>query len=226
VSELRIISLVPSITETLTAWQKTPIACTRFCERPDLPHVGGTKNPNIDQIVALNPDLVVLDEEENRKEDHDTLVQRGIKVHVLDIRSLEDVNPSMAELADLIGAVWQPLEVPTLIPERVSAFVPIWRRPWMALGTPTYGSSILDFLGVRNVFGDDGPYPHVELDDVLGRCPDVVLAPSEPYAFTTRHLEELEAVAPTTFIDGKDLFWWGVRTQGALQRLSVALEML
>ena len=55
----RVVSLVPSITETLSSWDVTPVACTRFCERPDLPHVGGTKDPDIDDIVALAPDLVV-----------------------------------------------------------------------------------------------------------------------------------------------------------------------
>ena len=88
----------------------------------------------------------------------------------------------------------------------------------MALGAPTYGSSLLSHLGVRNVFDDD-PYPQIELSDAVQRHPDVVLAPSEPYPFTTRQLPELQTVAPTTFVDGKDLFWWGVRTPGALQRL-------
>lgn len=224
--ELRIVSLVPSVTETLSAWGKTPIACTRFCERPDLAHVGGTKNPNIDQIVGLAPDLVVLDEQENRKQDHDALVEGGVSVHVLDIRSLDDINPSMAVLADLVGATWEPLELLDQIPERARAFVPIWRRPWMALGVPTYGSSVLTHLGMRNVYDHDGPYPQVELEDVVARQADIILAPSEPYNFSARHLEELQSVAPTMFIDGKDLFWWGVRTQGALERLTIALEGL
>jgi ABC-type Fe3+-hydroxamate transport system substrate-binding protein len=225
-SKQRIISLVPSVTETLSAWQKTPIACTRFCERLDLPHIGGTKNPNIDQIVALAPDLVVLDQEENRKEDHDALVERGLTVHVLDIRSLDDVNPSMTAMADLVGAKWEPLQLSDPVAQRARAFVTIWRRPWMALGTPTYGSSLLKHLGVSNVFDGDGSYPQVELADARARRPDVVLAPSEPYAFTTKHVEELETVAPTMLLDGKDLFWWGVRTRDALERLSVALANL
>ena len=67
---MRIVSLVPSVTETLAAWDRAPIACTRFCERTDLEHVGGTKNPNIARIVELQPDLVVMDAEENRREDY------------------------------------------------------------------------------------------------------------------------------------------------------------
>ncbi|MFY9783027.1 MAG: helical backbone metal receptor, partial [Acidimicrobiales bacterium] len=75
---MRIVSLVPSITETLSAWNREPIACTRFCERPDLAHVGGTKDPKLDRIVELNPDLVVMDAEENRLEDYSALIERGL----------------------------------------------------------------------------------------------------------------------------------------------------
>jgi len=215
---MRIVSLVPSVTETLSAWARTPIACTRFCERDDLEHVGGTKDPNISRIVELKPDLVVMDAEENRLEDHDVLVGRGLKVIALRVRSLEEVNLSMADLADRVNATWESLDIGDASPVTTSAFIPIWRRPWMALGAPTYGSSLLSHLGVRNVFDDD-PYPQIELSDAVQRHPDVVLAPSEPYPFTTRQLPELQTVAPTTFVDGKDLFWWGVRTPGALQRL-------
>ena len=56
-----VVSLVPSVTETLLAWGIKPVACTRFCEQPTLAHVGGTKDPDIGQIVALQPDLVLLD---------------------------------------------------------------------------------------------------------------------------------------------------------------------
>ncbi len=223
---MNIVSLVPSATETLISWGRPPVACTRFCEQPDLPHVGGTKDPNIDTIVELDPDVVVVDEEENRREDHDALVARGVPVHVLRIRSLEDVNPAMEELSHRIGARCQPFILPGPELNRITAFVPIWRRPWMALGMPTYGASLLAHLGVATAFGDDGPYPTIELDDAIARHPDVVLAPSEPYPFTRRQLPELSSVAPTTFVDGKDLFWWGARTPGAVERLSATIAGL
>lgn len=224
--EQRIISLVPSLTETLSAWDRTPIACTRFCERDDLAHVGGTKDPDIERIVALKPDLVVLDAEENRLEDHEALLARNLNVHVLRVRSLDDVNPSMARLAELVGAAWKPLVVSASAPERRRAFVPIWRRPWMALGQPTYGASLLGHLGIQTVHEEYGPYPEVALDDVVRLRPDIVIAPNEPYPFAPRHLAELETIAPTTFVDGKDLFWWGVRTAGALSRLGAVVEYL
>jgi ABC-type Fe3+-hydroxamate transport system substrate-binding protein len=221
---VRIVSLVPSITETLSAWDRTPIACTRFCERDDVKHVGGTKNPDIDGIVALAPDLVVMDAEENRLEDHDALVKRGVSVHVVHVRSLADVNKEMPSLAARVDATWRQIEIGPSLATRVSAFVPIWRRPWMALGTPTYGADLLARFGVMSIFSEEGPYPTVELDDVRERQPDVVLAPSEPYPFKSRHRQELETVAPTHFVDGKDLFWWGERTRHALVRLADQLK--
>lgn len=222
----RVISLVPSVTETLSAWVRTPIACTRFCERPDLPHVGGTKNPDIKKIIELSPDLVVLDAEENRLEDHDELVSNNIAVYVLHVLSLHDVNPSMSALAERVGVKWSPFSLPPARPTRARAFVPIWRRPWMALGTPTYGSSLLHQLGIANIYEDAGSYPTIELDDVSHHQPDVILAPSEPYPFVARHLAELERVAPASMIDGKDLFWWGVRTPHALSRLAKRFDGL
>jgi hypothetical protein len=96
----------------------------------------------------------------------------------------------------------------------------------MALGRPTYGSSLLARLGVTNVYGDDGPYPETDLDEARRRRPDVVLVPSEPYPFRPRHLPELEVVAPVTRLDGRDLFWWGTRTPGALVRLAAVLSAL
>jgi ABC-type Fe3+-hydroxamate transport system substrate-binding protein len=223
---MRVVSLVPSFTETLSAWDRTPIACTRFCERDDLMHVGGTKNPDVERIVELAPDLVVMDAEENRREDHEALVARGLVIHVSRVQSVDDVGPALGELARRVGSDVEPFApAPSLAP-RVTAFIPIWCRPWMALGQPTYGSSLLARLGVVNVYGDDGPYPETDLEEVRRRRPDVVLVPSEPYPFAARHLPELEDLAPVTLLDGRDLFWWGARTPDALKRLAAVLSAL
>ncbi|MGB3409834.1 MAG: helical backbone metal receptor [Microthrixaceae bacterium] len=223
---MRIVSLVPSASETLRAWGVDPIAVTRFCEQPDLETVGGTKNPDVDKIRELRPDLVVVDREENRREDHDALIQAGLNVHVLAIRSIADLNSQMPELAERVGAAerWEPIpqEVDTRALD-LRAFVPIWRRPWMALGTPTYGADLLGLLGVAVVPSGQGPYPETDLDAIRDERPDLVLAPTEPYAFSERHLPELDTVAPATIIDGKDLFWWGTRTQQAIGRLGAVI---
>jgi len=100
----RVVSLVPSATETLRAWGVTPAACTRFCEQPDLPHVGGTKDPDVAAIVELAPDLVVMCVEENRREDADALAAAGLATAALAIDAVADVPPALRMLAALTGA--------------------------------------------------------------------------------------------------------------------------
>jgi ABC-type Fe3+-hydroxamate transport system substrate-binding protein len=225
---VRVVSLVPSVTETLLAWGIRPIAVTRFCEQPDLPHVGGTKDPDVGAIAAMEPDLVVLCDEENRREDADALVAAHIPIHVM---TVESVGAVASELERLARAVRVTVDVPhepraeTEPEPRLRAFVPIWRRPWMTMNASTYGSSLLASIGIGNVYGDASErYPEVAVDEVKARRPDIVLAPSEPYPFGERHRGELEAIAPVRFVDGHDLFWWGVRTPAAHDRLLDELD--
>jgi ABC-type Fe3+-hydroxamate transport system substrate-binding protein len=219
----RVISLVPSVTETLLAWGVTPVACTRFCEQPDLPHVGGTKDPDVGAIVELRPDLVVLCVEENRREDADALTEAGIATAALSIDGVADVAPALRMLAGLVGVDpgdVQDVDGSAPLGRRLRAFVPVWKRPWMSLAGGTYGSSLLATIGVDNVFADaDDRYPTVTLGEARARRPDVVLAPSEPYPFRERHVPLLAEVAPVVLVDGQDLFWWGVRTPAAAERL-------
>ncbi|MFT7600193.1 MAG: ABC-type Fe3+-hydroxamate transport system substrate-binding protein [Acidimicrobiales bacterium] len=229
---MKIVSLVPSLTETSRAWGIEPVACTRYCEQPDLPHVGGTKNPDIDAIVALAPDLVMLDKVENCKEDAEALEERGIELFVTDVRTLADVAPDLDRMAEALQLPSQTQHWPdystgpaysrdSVSPENDGRFfVPIWRRPWMAIGPDTYGSTLLEHLGLANVFTDQAiEYPEIELVEVLALNPNIVLAPSEPYEFQPEHLDELRTVAPVVEVDGQDLFWWGVRTPDAIDRL-------
>jgi ABC-type Fe3+-hydroxamate transport system substrate-binding protein len=225
-NDRRVISLVPSATETLLAWSITPIAVTRFCEQPDLPTVGGPKNPDVPAIVRLSPDVVVMCPEENRLEDAERLRAEGIHVHAVEIDDLADVAGALRQLASAVGAAYpevQPLPLPAA--PKCRAFIPIWRRPWMTLGGRCYGSSLLAHLGVENVYADSVTrYPELEFETIATRNVDVVLAPSEPYPFDERHREVLERVAPVVFVDGKDLFWWGARTQFAVRRMADALS--
>ncbi len=217
------VSLVPSVTETLLAWGIEPVAVTRFCEQPDLRTVGGTKNPDIEAIAVIAPDLVVMDKEENNLADAEALAARGIDVHVTHVRSVADVAPMLVDLAFAVGvAVTESRrDAPAVSGLRRRVWVPIWRRPWMSINASTYGSSMLAAAGLDNVMADAGvAYPVTSLAEAAATGPDVVLAPSEPYAFAERHRVELEAVAPVVFVDGQDLFWWGYRTGSALGRLS------
>jgi len=216
---VRVVSLVPSITETLLAWGITPLACTRFCEQPAIPHVGGTKDPDVERIVALRPDLVLLNDDENRREDHDALVAAGVGVHVVRVNALEDVAPALHDLAVVLEVDPPAIELPPPHPPIRRVFVPIWKRPWMTIGTETYGSSVLAHLGLVNIFAGDERYPEVTLHAAAARRPDLVVAPSEPYPFRERHRSQLASVAPVLFVDGQDLFWWGARTPHAVRRL-------
>ncbi len=229
----RVVSLVPSVTESLLAWSVRPVAVTRFCEHPELPAVGGTKDPDLAAIVALAPDLVIVNDEENRRPDAEALSAAGLQLHVTHVEAVADVDPCLDALAAAVGVerpagereafrrldaeqASQPAGV-----SRRSAFVPIWRRPWMTMNRQTYGASVLARLGLRGVFDDaEDRYPAVELDDVSARHPDLVLLPSEPYPFRERHRADVASLgADVRFVDGQDLFWWGVRTPAAIARL-------
>jgi ABC-type Fe3+-hydroxamate transport system substrate-binding protein len=220
---VRVVSLVPSITETLLAWGITPVACTRFCEQPDLTHVGGTKDPDLDAIVGIAPDVVLVNDEENRREDHDALVDLGFDVHVVRVNAVDDVPDAFAALAAKLGIEVDPIVLPPSSPATTAVFVPIWKRPWMSIGSDTYGSSILGWCGATNVCAGDDRYPELTLEEAAARHPSLVLAPSEPYPFAERHRETLAAVAPVVFVDGRDLFWWGARTPVAIERLRAVL---
>lgn len=222
---MRAVSLVPSITESLLAWGVEPIACTKYCEQPQLRHVGGTKNPDIDAIAALTPDVVLVDRVENRKEDAEALTALGINVIDIDVQLLSDVSSQMAIVAEAVGIEAPTITTPTAQPVERTAFVPIWRRPWMTIGAQTYGSTLLEALGIGNVFADAATdFPETTLDQVAQRQPDLVLVPSEPYEFNAEHLEELAVVGGRIIeVDGQDLFWWGARTSNAIERLSVQL---
>ena len=217
---MRIVSLVPSATETLVTWDVEPVACTRFCEQPDIAHVGGTKDPDVDAIVALAPDLVVVDEEENRIEDAAAFARAGLALFSFAVRSVDDAVTQTASLAAVVGAAPSSWEPPPVIERRATAFVPIWRRPWMALGAGTYGADVLSRLGFANAFTQR----YTVVDELTDIVADVVLAPSEPYPFGERHVEELSTVAPVVLVDGQDLFWWGARTPAALERLRQHLD--
>ncbi len=219
----RVVSLVPSATETLLALGADVVACTRFCEQPGLPNVGGTKNPDVAAIVALAPDLVVVDEEENRREDAEALAAAGLDLVITAVRSVAGALATVGELARRTGRPQPRLDIGGVAATTSTAFVPIWRRPWMTISGDTYGASVLTHIGVQLVTATMGErYPTVDLGAMAELTPDAVLVPSEPYSFAERHLDELRHAFPGASVervDGRDLFWWGIRTPEAIRRL-------
>ncbi len=172
---MRIVSLCPSTTETLAAFGLLPalVGVTRFCIHPAagvaaVPKVGGTKDPDLDRIVALRPDLVFLNAEENRREDHEVLRARLPASTTLDVshpRRVAEVpallrhfgaqtdSAAIAErYAAQLEAALDRLSALPGRPFRVAYL--IWRKPWMAVGPDTYVSDLLARAGGENVLSD------------------------------------------------------------------------
>lgn len=224
-------SLVPSATETLLEWGVSPVAVTRFCEQGDrFATVGGTKDPRVEAIVALSPDVVVMCDQENRREDADALVAAGIAIHVLHITDVAHVGPEMSALAAAVGvdpsvgAACGITPAPA-VPNYKRAYIPIWKRPWMTVRDDTYGATVLASIGLHTVAtGHADRYPELDLEQARALGAEVVIATSEPYPFAERHRAILETVAPVVFVDGRDVFWWGARTPTAQARIAAAVE--
>ena len=228
----RVVSLVPSLTEALA--ETVPerlVGATDWCTHPaglDVPRVRGTKNPDRAAIVALEPDLVVCNREENRRLDVDRLRAAGVPVWVTVIESVDEALTSMrrlfAEVLDVgepgwltaAAAEWaRPVPAP---PRRVA--VPVWRDPWMVVGPRTFTGDVLTRLGLVNVFGaGEDRYPHVSVEAVRAAAPDVVVLPDEPYVFTADDGPEAFPGIRTALVSGRDLTWYGPSLGPARQRL-------
>jgi ABC-type Fe3+-hydroxamate transport system substrate-binding protein len=243
----RIVSLVPSLTEALFALGLggLVVGVTEWCVHPassvaKLPKVGGTKNPDVAAIAALAPDLVIANQEENRRRDVERLEAAGLRVWVTYPRTVAEGAQLLAELAELGASpdtrrrVVDPVLAAIAEAERVRpaqgvpVFCPIWRDPWMAVGADTYAHDLLAVCGGRNVFAGRGDrrYPRVALNDVIAEAPEVVLLPDEPYAFGASDVAELRrlpipaaARGRIFLIDGTWVSWYGPRIAQAIPAL-------
>lgn len=232
---MRVVSLVPSLTELV--WELAPGALagrTRFCDAPAemaaaVPAFGGTKDPDVEAIVRLQPDLVVANREENRAEDVAALRGAGLEVLVTEIETVDEALAAIAEIGRRLGAedaaaalvaeVQAAAAEPPGAAEGVRVFVPIWRRPLLGLGGQTYGGDVLRVCGAVNVLADRPRYPRVTLEEVAALEPDMVLLPDEPYRFGEAHLEEFAGVAPARLVDGRWLWWYGPRMAESFRAL-------
>src|SRR6201995_1517089 len=193
----RVVSLVPSLTESVAVTRPGALAgVTDWCTHPadlDVPRVRGTKNPDLAAIRALRPDLVLANQEENRRLDVERLRAAGVPVWVTVIQTVDQALDSLRRMfGDALGwpvpdwlaaagRVW-PDPAPAA---RVRAVIPVWRDPWMVVGSATFTGDLAARLGLANVYGDHAErYPHVSLDDLNERQPDLVVLPDEPYRFT------------------------------------------
>jgi ABC-type Fe3+-hydroxamate transport system substrate-binding protein len=221
----RVVSLVPSLTEAVAV--SAPgllVGATAWCTHPsdlDVERIGGTKNPDVEAITTLAPDLVVANEEENRLPDLDALRDAGIPVWVTRIRTLDEAFHSLDRLLTVACGLERPAwladaeaawrAVPVAPSETVvAAVIPIWRRPWMVLGSSTFAGDLLARLGVRNVYADHAErYPAIPLPELLASDARIVVLPDEPYAFTASDGPEAFPALPAALVSGRSLTWYG-----------------
>ena len=226
----RVVSLVPSLTEAIAATRpELLVGATDWCTHPEglaVTRVRGTKNPDLNAIARLAPDLVVANREENRKLDVQRLRDRGIAVWVTRIDTVHDALTSLRRLftgplatphvhwLDEAEGVWSaPPRLPAL-----TVALPIWRRPWMWVGPDTYIDDVLRRLGLRNVVPAPR-YPHLDLADVMGLRPDLVLLPDEPYAFSSEDGPDALGSTHSVLVPGRALSWYGPAMVGAREDL-------
>lgn len=228
----RVVSLVPSITETIAlAAPRLLVGATDYCEHPHdlaVPRVGGSKYPKLNMVLACRPDLVVANAEENRKSDVEELRKAGIPVWVCFPKTVPQACDSAARMLAALGVsepewigrarrLWAGHE-----PLTRSAVIPIWRKPWMVLGPGTFAGDVLDRLGVSNVFDDSPtPYPKTTVTEIMNRRPDLAVLPDEPYAFTLDDGPAELVPLPCALVSGRHLTWHGpslVEAHGVLKR--------
>jgi ABC-type Fe3+-hydroxamate transport system substrate-binding protein len=234
----RIISLVPSLTELLIdlGFKEQLVGRTRFCVNPkeeveDIPIIGGTKNPRLNKIKEANPDFIVANKEENKKEHIDEL-RDECRVKVTDIATIEDALITMHELGKELGAKEKTKklirqintvldDIPEEPPLRTAYF--IWKDPFMTVGHDTYIHSVMDHWKLRNVFGEKERYPEVNFYDLAEKDPELILLSSEPYPFEEKHIPEFEEAFPNTrvlLVEGQWFSWYGSHMLHSFKRLN------
>lgn len=218
---MRVVSLVPSLTEAVAVTApELLVGATDYCTHPadlDVARVGGSKYPSVERILALHPDLVLANVEENRLVDVEALRAVAVPVWVCYPRTLDGAFVALREMCDVLGlasprwltdaeAAWA--GPPPSEPRR--AVIPVWRRPWVVLGSDTFAGDVLRRLGVTNLFDDAAErYPRPTLDEIYYRAPDLVVLPDEPYAFSATDGPESFPGVHCALVSGRHLTWYG-----------------
>lgn len=239
---MRIVSLCPSLTELVFDLGRGAelVGRTKFCVHPPglvdaVEKVGGTKNPKVDRIIALAPDLVLLNEEENRREDAEALRTAGVRCHVSFPRTALDTAAMVRSIAAAIDAEGEGERIARDIEARHARVVAgakgrepvgfaylIWREPWMTLNADTFVNALLADAGGRNVFGDrPDRYPTISPAELAAAEPHVVLLSTEPFPFKPAHADELATLTGLPrqrlqIVDGELLSWHGSRTPAGI----------
>lgn len=235
---MRVVSLCPSLTELVFDLGRGDwlVGRTKFCVHPEgsvelVPSMGGTKNPKVEKIVALSPDLVLMNEEENRAEDAAALREAGVRCLTSLPRDASDTAEMVREIARALDAGEAGEGIASDIESRAirvkagaASRAPvryaylIWRDPWMTVNDDTFVAAMLAMPGGTNVFGDlAARYPAIDTERIREADPDRILLSSEPFPFAERHADELAAATGLprerfVLVDGELLSWHGSRT--------------
>ncbi|MEU8799852.1 helical backbone metal receptor [Spirillospora sp. NPDC048819] len=218
----RVVSIVPSLTETVAVTAPGLLAgATDWCTRTaglDVPRVKGTKNPDLERIAELRPDVVLGNTEENRPADVEAMRAAGIAVWMTEIRTVDEALASLRRMLaeacrvpvpgwlDEASRVWSDVAPG----EPRTAIVPIWRRPWMVVGRDTFTGDVLSRLGVSNLYaGHPDRYPKIALDELNAVGAGLVVLPDEPYRFTADDGPESFPGVDVALVDGRYLTWYG-----------------
>lgn len=237
----RVVSLVPALTDALEATRSgLLVGATDYCTHPaelDVERVGGSKYPKVDDVLALRPDLVLANSEENRPEDVQRLRADGIPVWVM--AAPATVPDALASLRRMLTQAFGFAEPDWLVAAedawsataevRATAIVPVWRKPWVVLGRDTFGGDALRRLGVRCAYEDHADrYPRPPLDELRARfedgTADLLVLPDEPYLFTDEDGPEAFPGVRYVLVNGRHLTWYGPSLVDAHKELSAALN--
>lgn len=235
----RIVSLVPSQTELLHALglEEEVVGITKFCIHPkqwakSKTKIGGTKDAKINKILALQPDLIIANKEENEKGTLE-LLQQFCPVWISDIRSLDAALDMIQQIGLLTAQTEAANGIHTAIRTSFLSMKPllagkkvvyaIWRAPWMFAGSDTFIGSVLQRLGAINVIDEVGSrYPVVDLNTMIALRPDLVLLSSEPFPFKKKHADELQQLgvkSDVRIVDGAFFSWYGSHLLGTVDYL-------
>ncbi|MEV0681113.1 helical backbone metal receptor [Actinosynnema sp. NPDC050436] len=230
----RVVSLVPSLTEAVDPG--VLVGATDYCTHPadlDVPRVGGSKYPKVDRVLALRPDLVLANSEENRPEDVERLRANGVPVWVT--AAPVTVPAALKSLRRLLGTAWD-VEPDWLVeaerlwrdvePARFRAIVPVWRKPWVVVGRDTFAGDVLRRLGVVNAYADHAErYPRPSLDELRAADADLVVLPDEPYLFTPEDGPQFFPDLRPVHVSGRHLTWYGPALVAARTELARAFAV-
>lgn len=244
----RVVSLVPSLTESMyeLGLGASLVGVTDYCIYPgkigkEVERVGGVKNPDIQKIISLQPDLILANQEENSRKPVEELIRSGLTVWVAFPKTCREVVEDLWSLVGIFHSESGGVKVRMLemalewaelaaadVPGR-SYFCPIWQveegstRSWMTFNQDTYSNDLLRIVGGQNVFADlDSRYPQVSLEDVKQMDPALILLPSEPFLFGPSDIEYFQKMFPgkdVELVDGSYVTWCGTRMGKALGEL-------